>query len=258
MGFFSDLFGGPSTQQKDLANSEATMAQTMSSAFNQRLGAQTAELNTLQGQLNPIAALGPSQMGWSPQLASAVSTQNINAAGAAARNAAQATGSVLAGRGGGGAGSGLTSGIEAQIRGSEASAAEGQLSASQLQATEANAAQGNQNWARATAGEQALASAEDAGQFGQLASSSNQQALGDANQIQQEKQSAAFAPIALAGKIGGAVLGGVTGGLANLSSDSSFGENVGNFFHGLGGGYTNYTPKSAGQNALASSDTSWG
>src|SRR5665213_1260582 len=187
MGFFSDLFGGPTQQQKDLSNSQATLAQTFASNYGQRFGQQSQEFNALQGQLNPIAALGPSQMGWSPQLASAVSTQNINAAGAAARNAAQATGSVLAGRGGGGAGSGLTSGIEAQIRGSEASAAEGQLSASQLQATEANAAQGNQNWARATAGEQALASAEDAGQFGGLAQQGGQLALQDANQIQQEK-----------------------------------------------------------------------
>lgn len=234
MGFFSDLFGGPTTQQKDLANSQATMAQTMSSAFNERLGAETAELNTLQGQLNPIAALGPSQMGWSPQLAAAVSTQNINAAGAAARNAQQSTGAVLAGRGGGGAGSGLTSGIEAQIRGSEASAAENQLDSSQLQATEANAAQGNKNFWNATSGESALASSEDALQFGDSAQKGGQLALQDANQIQQEKQAAAFAPISLATKAIGGILGFASGGLGNLDTagTSTGGEQLGNFFSG--------------------------
>lgn len=237
MGFFTDLFGGPSRQQQDLANSQATLAQTFSSNYAQRFGQQSTEFNALQGQLNPIAALGPSQMGWSPQLASAVSTQNINAAGAAARNAAQATGSVLAGRGGGGAGSGLTSGIEAQVRGSEASAAENQLSSSQLQATEANAAQGNKNFWDATAGEHALASAEAPQQYGSMADSAGQAALSDANQITQEKQSAAFAPIGLVGKAVGAGLGFLTGGISNVlaggaNAGSGNSGGVGNFFSG--------------------------
>jgi|SRR5665213_1179275 len=236
MGFFSDLFGGPTQQQKDLSNSQATLAQTFASNYGQRFGQQSQEFNALQGQLNPIAALGPSQMGWSPQLASAVSTQNINAAGAAARNAAQATGSVLAGRGGGGAGSGLTSGIEAQIRGSEASAAENQLSSSQLQATEANAQQGNANFWNATAGEKSLATAEDPSQFGDMAQKGGQLALQDANQIQQEKQAAAFAPIGLAENLLKTGAGFITGGIGNLASgpngNSTGGEQLGNFFSG--------------------------
>lgn len=234
MGFFSDLFGGPTTQQKDLANSAATMAQTFASNYSQRFGQQSQEFNALQGQLNPIAALGPSQMGWSPQLASAVSTQNINAAGAAARNAQQATGAVLAGRGGGGAGSGLTSGIEAQIRGSEASAAENQLSASQLQATEANAAQGNKNFWDATSGESALARAEDPSSYGDMALKGGEAALADANQIQKEKSAAAFAPISLGMKALGGAASFITGGIGNLDStdSSSGGEQLGNFFSG--------------------------
>jgi hypothetical protein len=251
MGFWSDLFGGPSQQQQNLSNQQATLADTFSSNYNQRFGAQSQEFSALQGQLSPIAALGPSQMGWSPQLAATVSTQNINAAGAAARNAAQATGSVLAGRGGGGAGSGLTSGIDASIRGTEASAAENQLSASQLQATEANAAQGNQNYNNAVSGEMALANAENPASAGGMATQATQSALSDANQITQEKQSAAFAPISLATKAIGGALGFATGGLSNLSSDSSFGENVGNFFSGGMNSSGTGTQFNAGQNALS-------
>jgi hypothetical protein len=231
VGFFSDLFGGPSAQEKQIANQQQTLAATLNANYGQRFGEQSQIFQNLNKALTPIVNLGASQMGWSPQLASAVNTQNINAAGAAARNAQQYTGSVLAGRGGGGANpQGITSGIEAAIRGTEASAAENQLSASQLQATEENARAGQQNFWNATSGEHALATAENPEAYGQMADTAGQNALKDATQLSTERRNAAFAPISLAMKGVGAALGGF--GNLDMAGSSSFGEQLGNFGSG--------------------------
>jgi hypothetical protein len=228
MSFFSDLFGGPSSQQQGLANNESSLAGQMSNAFTQQFGAQSSILQNLNNQLTPVANLGPNQQGYSPQELAAMNTQAINNSGAAARNAQQSVAGTLAGQGGGG-GNGLVSGIQQQIQGTIASSAANNLASTQNQITQQNYNVGRQNFENAVSGEQNLARAYNPEAFGNLASSTNQSALQDANQIAQEKQAAAFAPLSLAAKLGGDVL---TGGMGNLSSDSSFGENVGNFFTG--------------------------
>ena len=232
MGFFSSLFGGPSQQQLGLAAQEQTMANTFNVDFQQRFANQNATLQSLNNQLTPIANLGPNAQGFSAPELAAMNTQAINEAGAAARNAAMTTGTALAGRGEGGT-SGITSGIEAQIKGSEASAAANQLAAAQEAITQKNYDVGRQQFWNATQGEQALAGAYNPTAYGSLASSETGQALSAANQIQQEKQAAAMGPLSLATKAIGAGLGFVSGGLSNLGgSDTSFGENVGQFFQG--------------------------
>src|ERR1700676_4802870 len=126
MGFWSDIFGGPSSAEQSIATNEQSLGQTLGDAFHEQFGQQEGVLGNLNQQLTPIANLGPSQQGFSPQELAAMNSAAINNAGAAARNAQQQTGAILAGEGGGGT-SGLTSGIEAQIRGSEASAAANEL-----------------------------------------------------------------------------------------------------------------------------------
>jgi hypothetical protein len=233
MSFFSDLFGGPSSQQQGLANNESNLAGQMSNAFTQQFGAQSAVLTNLNNQLTPIANLGPNQQGYSPQELAAMNTQAINNSGAAARNAQQSVAGTLAGQGGGG-GNGLVSGIQQQIQGTIASSAANNLASTENQITQQNYNVGRQNFENAVSGEQNLARAYNPEAFGSLASSTNQSALQDANQITQEKQAAAFAPIGLALKGAGAIAGGMMGGLNNLDTtgSSSGGEQVGNFFSG--------------------------
>ena len=233
MSFFSTLFGGPSAQQNQLASQESSLAATMSAAFNQQLAGQSQILQNLNSQLTPIASLGPNQQGFSAPELAAMNTQAINSVGAAARNAQQSVGTTLAGQGNGG-GSGLESGIQEAIKGSVASSAANELAGAQNDITQANYATGRQNFFNAVNGEQALAKAYNPEAFGGLASSTNQAALQDANQIQTEKQQGLNSLIGL-GK--GILTGGtsfITGGLDNLDStgNSSIGEQGKNFFSG--------------------------
>jgi hypothetical protein len=239
MGFFSSLFGGPSAQQQQLAANESNLATQMSQAFQSQLSDQKGVMDRLNQQLTPIANLGPNQQGYSPQELAAMNSQAINNAGAASRNAQQMVGNTLAGQGGGGS-SGLVSGIQQQIRGTIASAGANQLANAQNLITEQNYATGRQNFESAVSGEHALAGLYNPEQFGNLASGTNQQALQDANQITQEKQAAAFAPLALGAKLIGGGLTGAMGGFGSLGMGDpalsgvpqSFGDKIGNFFGG--------------------------
>src|SRR6266576_496743 len=233
MGFFSDLFGGPSGEEKRLTAESSNLATMMRNTFSQQLGDQKGILDRLNQQLAPIANLGPNQQGFSPQELAAMNTQAINTAGAASRNAQQAVASTLAGQGGGGT-SGLGSGIQQQIQGTVASSAANELAAAQNAITQRDYETGRQNFWQSTAGERSLASAYNPEAFASLASSTGQTALTNARTLQNEKQAAAFAPIGLAMKVGGSLLGGISGGLGNLDTagTSSFGEQLGNFGSG--------------------------
>ena len=256
MGFMTTLFGGPSSQEIQAAGMEQNLAGAFQGAFSQQLAGQTNVLNNLGQQLTPIASLGPNQQGYNSAVLSAMNAAAINTSAAAARNAQMATGAVLAGRGGGGS-SGLVSGIEAQIRGSEASAAANQLAAAQNQIVQQNYATGRENFWNATAGEQNLARAYNPAEYGNLASSANQQAFQQASQIQKEKGTVLGKLGSVIGAVAGPALSFATGGLSNLGgAGTSFGENVGNFFSGgfgnIGGGAGTGTPgpNSAGQQQL--------
>lgn len=231
MGFWSTIFGGPSSQEQNLANQSQSLAGSMNSAFQQRLGAQNQIYQNISRQLTPISNLGPGQRGGNPQQWAAENSLAISNAASAARNARQAVSTQLAGQGNGG-GSGLTSGIQSQIAGTLASNAENQLSTQ----TEENLIHqydvGNQDFWRATGGEQTLGNSEDALQFGQSAAAENQNAFSMADKINTEKGSV-LGDIGKVIGIGAGALGSfVKGGVGNMSSDSSFGENVGNFASG--------------------------
>jgi hypothetical protein len=233
MGFWSDLFGGPDRSEVTLAGNASTLAQEMNSAFQTQFANQGQILQNLNAQLSPVANLGVSQFGFSPEELNALNTQAINTTAAAARNAQQRSANLLAGQGQGGT-SGLTSGIAQQIQGAEAIGAQNQLSSELLGITAKGYETGRENFFKATEGERALAGLYNPSAYASEALTSNQQALADAQKIRQERQAAAFAPISLGMK---ALETGLTfgaGGLANLDTagTSSFGEQVGNFFGG--------------------------
>lgn len=237
MGFWSDIFGGgSSTQEQNLANSQANFAQTMQNSFSQQFGAQSGIMKNLNQQLTPVANLGPNQQGFSSAELSAMNSAAINNAGAAARNAQQSTGAVLAGQGGGG-GSGLVSGIEAQIRGSEASAAANELAGAQNQIVQNNYVTGRQNFWQATAGENALAKDYNPEAFASEATTANNQAFNQADKIQQEKGSV-LGDIGKIVGLGGSLIGGaLTGGVSNVlaggaNAGSETGGGAEQFFSG--------------------------
>jgi hypothetical protein len=213
MSLWSALFGGPSQQEKNLASSEQNLAGAQTNAFNEQLANAFGSESQVAQELRPVLNLGPNAQGFSSAELAAMNSQAINQAGAAARNSQQYIGGVLAGRGGGGS-SGLTSGIEAQLRGSAASSAENELSAAQNAITQQNYNVGRSNFWNSEEGMRGLASTEaaSAGQFGNLASSSTQEAFKDASQIQKEKGSILGA---LGGLIGPA-LSFATGGISNV------------------------------------------
>src|ERR1700688_2142485 len=227
MSFLSTIFGGPSDTEKSLANNVTSFAGNMNAAFQQRLGAQNGIYQTLSRQLPPIANLGPGQRGGSPEQWAAENTLAINNAASAARSARQAVSTQLAGQGGGGT-SGLQSGISQQIAGTLASNAENNLSNLTQENLIHDYDVGNQNFFKATQGEQTLGNNEDALQFGEGASSANQNAFSTADTMSSESGSV----LSDLGKVAGLAGDFVTGGMGNMSSDSSGGENVGNFFSG--------------------------
>src|ERR1700733_10672241 len=102
MSFVSAIFGGPSDAEKSAAATEGALGAEQSTAFQQQLSSAMGEQSAIARQLTPLANAGPSANGWSPAEAAAVSSQNINAAAAASRNARQSVGAQLAGAGGGG------------------------------------------------------------------------------------------------------------------------------------------------------------
>lgn len=220
---------GPSSQEQQLANQGQSFSEMLQGNYGTLFGDQQGVLNSINKSLSPILAAGPSQQGFSAQERAALNTQAINSAGAASRNAQQAVGNFTAGQGGGGS-TGILSGVTGQLKSAVASQAEGQLATAQNQITQADFAQGSSNYWKAQGGMDALAQgySPNAAQTGAI--SSNQNAFGEANQIQTQKNQEQQA---IAGGIEG-LAGMATGGIANLdtSGGSSPFEQIQNFLGG--------------------------
>lgn len=216
---------GPSAGEKNIESQQDRFASTLQENYNQQFASQNDVLNGLNNALNPIVAAGPGQQGFSPQELAAQNTEAINSTGAAYKDAAQAVGGQLAGRGGGGS-SGLESGIDQQIKGTLASKAAGNLSSQQLGITQNNYATGLQNFNNAVGGERALADLYNPTAYAQNADSANSTAFGEENQIntqENQEQADLFGSIAGVGLdaltfgAGAAGGGGLTGGVKALS-----------------------------------------
>jgi hypothetical protein len=230
MGFFSDLFGGPSSQQESLNAQEVSMNNVFNSAFQSYLGSQSAVLQNIGNILTPIAQAGPTQQGFGAQELAALNTQATQGIGQNYNKASQALNLQESTRGGGN--QVLPTGAANEQKENLAAAAANQESNAQLGITNANYAQGNANWRAATSGLQALGQDYNPSSFGSLGNTANNQAFGQASQIQQEQQQAADAPFALAGSVAMDALGGV--GNLDFQGTSTGGEQLGNFVSGFG------------------------
>lgn len=152
MGFLSGC--GPSSQEQQLANQEASLSRQLSSWAAQRFGEQSAEFTQLNDAFNPIIAGGPSQNGMSEEELSALNTTAIDTTASNYENAARSVANSLAGRGGD---SGLVSGIDTGIKANVAAQAAGALSSEELGIKNENAQLGRQQYWQAIGGKQALA-----------------------------------------------------------------------------------------------------
>lgn len=199
-----ELACGPSSGEENAAGSATNLSNTLSGDFNSRFAGQDSILQQLNGSLSPILSQGgPSQAGWSPQEAGAISTATINNNAAANRNAQQKWQSTLAGRGDD---SGLQSGVDKQILGSVASTSANNLANQQTANTVANYTQGNANWQKALAGTLSSAQLYDPAQFGSEATSANENAFNDQNTITQQKnQEEASIAGGITGLVGAAI-----------------------------------------------------
>jgi len=222
---------GPSGQQKSIAGSQQAFFSQLQSSYAQNFGAQSAILSSLNNALEPILQGGPNQMGFSAAENAALTGSAINNAATANRNAQVVAGSAAGGN------TGVTTGGQKQLQAQIASGVSQNLATNENQINLANAQTGRNNFFGAEGALSGVAGQYNPTAYAGQANSAGQQAFGEATTIQnmknQEEASIAgtVSSMALAG------LGGVAGGLGNLDTggDSTFGEQVGNFFKGFGG-----------------------
>lgn len=211
---------GPSAAEENLSGQSASFASLLKGNYGTLFGQQQGVLNAINRSLSPILAAGPNQRGFSAQENAALQTQAINSAGAANRSAAQAVSNYGAARAGD---SGLVSGIQRQLQASVASSSANQLATSQNQIAQADFSQGNANYWRAQGGMQALSEGYNPNASASAAISENQNAFGQAHEINQEKnqefQTIAGGITSLAGMASGLPLPGLTENLGEAAGD---------------------------------------
>jgi hypothetical protein len=215
VGFFSSLFGGPSSQQESLAAQEQSMSSVFNSAFQQYLGSQSQVLGNLGNILTPIAEAGPTQAGFGAQELAALNTQAQQGVGQNYNKASQALNLQESTRGGGN--QLLPTGAANAQKENLAASAANQSSNLSSQITEANYAQGNKNWQAATSGLNALGQDYNPSSLGNLGVNETGQAFGAAGTINQEKEAATQGAFGL----GASLLGDVIPGAGMLSAGIS-------------------------------------
>jgi hypothetical protein len=219
-----ELACGPSGQEETAQAEQESLANQEASDFASRFGTQSGYMSTISKALEPIVSGGPNQEGFSAAEKANLETTNLNANAAANRNAAQSVGNALAGRGGGGT-SGLTSGVDQQIKASIASQSANATAAGQNQIEAADYATGRQQFDAATQGLESLAGLANPGEFGSQATSGFGQSFQEADKIQQEKN-AMQADIA----------GMVTGAVGDFTTGTEGGGGLGGGLLALAGG----------------------
>lgn len=236
------MFGigmGPSSTEKQLQGQEVGLSQSLDQYLRTNYGEQQALLGDLTNYLNPIAAAGPNQTGYSAPELAAMNTAAINNAGGNYANAARAVGAGMsAGPGGASSEGDVTSGINAQVKGALAGQSAGQLAGTENAITQANYAQGNQNWQNAMSGLGGIAQQESPLGYISGANNANAQAFNQSNTIQQQKQaqisdifSSALAVPSMITGFGGDIQGmmGMFGGQNTTQNNADADWNSGNF-----------------------------
>lgn len=201
---------GPSSAENTLSGESTALSQQLSGYLTANYGQQQDILNELNNIYSPIAAAGPNQTGFS---AGELNALNTGAVDTAAGNYSAAERQVASNLAGSGTNAG-PSGVQQQIEASVGSAAAGQASQAENQIQQENYTVGRQNWQQAMAGLSGVANAENPEAFAGLATQANQNAFGEASQIQQQNNQLGQDLFGLAG----AALGNLnTPGLAGFS-----------------------------------------
>jgi hypothetical protein len=244
--------------EKAAAAQQDSFTKSMLSQASTVFGADNGVFNTMKNAYSALLAAGPSQQGFSAAQQSAMNASAITNGANQTRFATASLGRQQAGAGGGNAPntSGIGAGARAQV--AEAGAASTASELNKIQ--QENYAQGNINWR--TAGEELgkapgvfnnLEGVDRSAQTGLDKNMSNAQAAdaasnwwvkpvtglvaGGLNMIA-PGVGTAMATGGAGSKSSGGGGGMFSNGMANTSSDSSFSENIGNFFNGMGGGTT--------------------
>lgn len=232
------MFGigvGPSSAEKQLQGQEIGLSESLNQYLRTNYGEQQALLGDLTNYLNPIAAAGPNQTGFSKAELDAMNTAAVDTAGGNYANAARAVGSRLA-RGEGG----VTSGIDAQINSSLAGESAGQLAGTENAITQANYATGRQNWENAMQGLGGVAQQESPLGYIKGANDANAAAFDESNTIQQQKAAQMNDIFSSAATLGSGLAGGFRAMEAlPHGGGGGFGgflNNAGAFMNGFGGG----------------------
>lgn len=150
------MCGGPSDTEISEQHELASFSSMLKSNYSTLFAEQKGVLDTINNSINPILTAGPNAHGMSGAELAARQATAVATSGAAAQQAEQAARLYSAGRGGG-ATSGVMSGIDAQIQGTIASQG-AQAEASRLnQITAEDFQLGRENFWRAEGGASALA-----------------------------------------------------------------------------------------------------
>ena len=218
---------GPSGAQKNLASDQGAFFGQLMSSYQQNFGNQQAIFSSITNALSPIMQAGPNQMGFSAAENAALAGSAINASAAQNRNA-----QVIAASSAGG-NTGVTTGGQKQLQAAIASGASQNLSSNLNQINLANAATGRQNFFGAESGLAGVAGLENPTGYAGAANNAGGLAFNEASHVQDMRNQAQA-------DIGGAIsglAGMALGGFGNLDTTggSTFGEQIGNFFQGMGG-----------------------
>lgn len=221
------LCKGASDQQTNLANSQASYYNTLTQDYGQQFQNQSNILSSLNNSLSPIINAGPNQFGFSTAETNTLNSQALQGTGQQYNNAQKALASQQAASGGGNVP--LPSGVQSAQQANLASSAANQASGQLLGIQEAGYNQGRQNYQSALGAEEGVAGMYNPTGYAGQATGAGNAAFGSASQVAQMNNAASPWNI-----IGGALGGGLLGGLGNLDTTggSSAGEQAGNF--GLG------------------------
>jgi hypothetical protein len=207
---------GPSAGQSAVSNEQQSFYSQLSQNYSTEFAGQQGILSSLTSAFSPILAAGPNQQGFSPAENAALNTQAMNQSSANYKNAATATQSAEAGRGGGNAY--LPSGVNSEINQQVASGAASNLSQEELGITQANYAQGRQNFNTAAGALSGVANMENPQGGAGAATGAGNSAFSSATT--EYNQGNAWMGM-VGGALGGAasaVTGGLTGGLGTAVS----------------------------------------
>jgi len=208
MGFLSSLFGGPSPQEEAAQASMAQAGKDMIYDSNISFQDAQAMFKSINGQLAPILAEGPSQFGMSTAQEAAERTMLTTQLSQAGQQESQAVNESLASRNVT-PGSGISAGALAEIEGALAQKTANAEAMGQLGITDEGYNIGRTNFWNATSGESAVGKAE-AGLTtgtGSIGVTATGDAFSEANTINSQQNGLMKGLLAVGGDIAGSFIG---------------------------------------------------